>query len=149
MGKERKILRFVPQKLRKSFANGNPTLGVILLAINIKRKPATISAKSKGTILNLLNKTGNHTNTICDLSTPLPQGAISLAINIKRKLPTFNAKSTEQLLSGSKQYGVSISTNVFEVYMLQVQVNRRNYNSYVVIYRMINTIMLGITAQLK
>ena len=33
--------------------------------------------------------------------------------------------------------------------MLQVQVNRRNYNSYVVIYRMINTIMLGITAQLK
>ena len=76
-------------------------------------------------------------------------GAISLAINIKRKLPTFNAKSTEQLLSGSKQYGVSISTNVFEVYMLQVQVNRRNYNSYVVIYRMINRIMLGITAQLK
>jgi len=74
---------------------------------------------------------------------------ISLAINIKRKLPTFNAKSTEKLLSGSKQYGVSISTNVFEVYMLQVQVNRRNYNSYVVIYRMINTIMLGITAQLK
>ena len=25
MRKERKILRFVPQKLRKSFANGNPT----------------------------------------------------------------------------------------------------------------------------
>ena len=24
MSKERKILRFVPQKLRKSFANGNP-----------------------------------------------------------------------------------------------------------------------------
>ena len=26
MRKERKILRFVPQILRKSFANGNPTL---------------------------------------------------------------------------------------------------------------------------
>jgi len=26
MRKERKILRFVPQKLRKSFANGNPSL---------------------------------------------------------------------------------------------------------------------------
>ena len=26
MRKERKILRFVPQKLRKSFANGNPIL---------------------------------------------------------------------------------------------------------------------------
>ena len=25
MRKERKILRFVPQKLRKSFANGNPS----------------------------------------------------------------------------------------------------------------------------
>ena len=27
MRKERKILRFVPQKLRKSFANGNPRVG--------------------------------------------------------------------------------------------------------------------------
>ena len=26
MRKERKILRFVPQKLRKSFANGNPKI---------------------------------------------------------------------------------------------------------------------------
>ena len=30
------------------------------------------------------------------------------------------------------QSGVSISTNVFEVYMLEV--NRRNYNSFIVIY---------------
>ena len=26
--KERKILRFVPQKLRKSFANGNPMIDI-------------------------------------------------------------------------------------------------------------------------
>ena len=32
----------------------------------------------------------------------------------------------ERLLSCSKLYGVSISTNVFEVYMLQVKVNRGN-----------------------
>ena len=34
MRKERKILRFVPQKLRKSFANGNPN-GWFLI-INVK-----------------------------------------------------------------------------------------------------------------
>ena len=28
----------------------------------------------------------------------------------------------------------SVIFNVFEVYMLQVKVNRRNYNSYIVIY---------------
>ena len=32
------------------------------------------------------------------------------------------------------QSGVSILTDVFKVYMLQVKVNRRNYNSYIVIY---------------
>jgi len=30
--------------------------------------------------------------------------------------------------------GVTISTNVFSVHMLQVKVNRRKYNSYLVIY---------------
>ena len=30
MRKERTILRFVPQKLRKSFANGNPNNGLSL-----------------------------------------------------------------------------------------------------------------------
>jgi len=30
MRKERKILRFVPQKLRKSFANGNPISGFLV-----------------------------------------------------------------------------------------------------------------------
>ena len=33
-----------------------------------------------------------------------------------------------------KQYGVSLSTNVFKVYMSQVKINRRIYNFYVVIY---------------
>ena len=43
-------------------------------------------------------------------------------------------QNREQLLSRSKQNGVSISTNVFEVYMLQVNVSKSNYNSYIVIY---------------
>ena len=43
-------------------------------------------------------------------------------------------QNREQLLSRSKQNGVSISTNVFEVYMLQVKVSKSNYNSYIVIY---------------
>ena len=49
------------------------------------------------------------------------------------------------------QGGVSILTNVFEVYMSQVKVNRRNYNSYVFIYiyHMINTIMLRINSKVK
>ena len=33
MRKERKILRFVPQKLRKSFANGNPTENILSFKI--------------------------------------------------------------------------------------------------------------------
>ena len=32
------------------------------------------------------------------------------------------------------QSGVSVLTSIFEVYMLQVKVNRHNYNSYFVIY---------------
>ena len=35
MRKERKILSFVPQKLRKSFANGNPTDKVCKLSMII------------------------------------------------------------------------------------------------------------------
>ena len=34
----------------------------------------------------------HHTNTICDLSTPLPLGAISFSIDINRKLPTIDPK---------------------------------------------------------
>ena len=45
-------------------------------------------------------------------------------------------QNREWLLSRSNQYGVSISTNLFVVYMLQVKVNRRNY--------MIKTIMFCI-----
>ena len=39
-----------------------------------------------------------------------------------------------QFLSRSNQIGDSLSTNVFEVYILQVKVDKRTYNSYVVIY---------------
>ena len=46
MRKERKILRFGPQKLRKSFANGNPNLGsksiktskLVIYALHTKSK---------------------------------------------------------------------------------------------------------------
>ena len=44
--------------------------------------PVTIDPKSKGTVLNLFIKTGNHMATSCDLLTPLPLGAISSAIDI-------------------------------------------------------------------
>ena len=37
MSKERKILRFVPQKIRKSFANGNPTNTVMQSISHIHR----------------------------------------------------------------------------------------------------------------
>ena len=59
----------------------------------------TIDAKSKGIILNMFIKTGNHTNTICDLSTPVTLGAILLAINIKRKSATISAKSKGTILN--------------------------------------------------
>ena len=41
-------------------------------------------------------------------------------------------QNRERLLSRCEQYEVSISTNLVEVYILQV--NRRNYSSSVVIY---------------
>ena len=48
--------------------------------------------------------------------------------------PQSVCQNKERLLFCSKQYEVSISTNVFEVYILQVKINRRIYNSYLVIY---------------
>ena len=69
----------------------------ILLTINVN---ARIQSRNyQCTILNLFTKTGNHTNMICDLSTPLPLGPISLAININRKLATINAKSKGSILN--------------------------------------------------
>ena len=55
----------------------------------------------------------------------------------------------QRLLSCSKQYRVSIATSVFEVYMLQVKVKRRNHNFYVIIYNMIKLIMLHIYNTIK
>ena len=136
-------------------------LGSILLAININQKLQTIIAKSKGTILNLFIKTGNHTNTIRDLSMPLSLGAISLAIDINQKLTTINAKSNGTILNlfikTGNDYFLAVNTAEFlyqlvylGFHMLQVKVNRRNNNSYVVIYiTYVKTIMLHITAQLK
>ena len=42
MRKERKILRFVPQKLRKSFANGNPHLIILSLIVTIFDRTADL-----------------------------------------------------------------------------------------------------------
>ena len=53
-------------------------------------------AKSKGTILNLFIKTGNHTR---DLTTPLPLGVILLAININQKLVTIDPKLKGTILN--------------------------------------------------
>ena len=46
----------------------------------------------------------------------------------------FNLLEQGHNYSLINQYGVSILTDVFEVYMLQVEVNRRNYYSYIIIY---------------
>ena len=50
---------------------------------------------------------------------------------------------------GSNQIRVSTSTYVFEMYMLQVKVNRRNYNFYVAIYITQRQSCHEFTAQLK
>jgi len=52
-------------------------------------------------------------------------------------------KNIEQLLSRSNQFGVSILTHVFEVYMLQVKVNRLNFNSYIFIYITYYSVEIG------
>ena len=54
-------------------------LDATLLAVDINRKLVTIHPKLKGKIPNLFKRTGNHMNTIRDLSTPHPLGAISVA----------------------------------------------------------------------
>ena len=75
------------------------TTGRDLVSYQYHPKLATIDSKLKGTILNLLTKTGNHMNTICDLSTPLPLGAILLAININQKLTTIDPKLKGTILN--------------------------------------------------
>ena len=52
--------------------------------------------KLKSTILNLFSRTGNHTNTIHDIST---LSAISTAININRKLVTIDSKLKSTILN--------------------------------------------------
>ena len=67
--------------------------------MDINRKLPTIHPKFKEIILNLFSRTGNHMNTICDLSTPLPLGVILLAININRNLVTIHPKLKGMILS--------------------------------------------------
>ena len=89
---------------------------------------------------NPLNKTMNHANMFCDQSTLLLLGAIWLAIHINRKLTTINSKSnntihkTERLLSCSKQYGVSIPTQVYFFSLNQNWVSNRVITSYALLY---------------
>ena len=80
-------------------------------------------AKSKGTILNLFIKTGNHTR---DLTTPLPLGVILLAININQKLVTIDPKLKGTILNLFFKTGND--------YSLAVNSNNSNYNYYVFIY---------------
>ena len=63
--------------------------------------------------------------------------AIQQAINLCPKSHTgIQAYQSNKifLIDRSQQYGVTLSTSVFSVYMLQVKVNTRNNNSYVTIY---------------
>ena len=79
------------------------------------------------------------------ISTPLPMDVISYQYppwiqghnyqcqnNGHDPQPVY--QNREWLLSCSNLYGVYLSTSVFQAYMLQVKVNRCNYNSYVTSY---------------
>ena len=83
----------------------------ILIGIDINQKVVTIYAKSKGMILNLFIKTGNHANTIRDLSTPLPLGAISLATNFGKNyesIPKFLFLISCQYFNQTKKLNIWI-----------------------------------------
>ena len=70
-----------------------------------------IDPKSKGTILNLFNKTGNHTTTGRDLISYRYQSeARNCRSQIKGDDPQPVYQNRERLLSYSKQYEVSILT---------------------------------------
>jgi len=63
---------------------------------------------------------------------------------------SFFVSMRTKLQSRSNQSRVSISNDVFEVYMLLVKVNRHNYNFLVVIYiTIIKIIMLQIYSTIK
>ena len=68
---------------------------------------------------------------------PLPLGEIALAIGVNTNTSSQSIKSytiSTRIIQRKPNYsqhcyqsGVSILTNVFEVYILQVKVNRQNY----------------------
>ena len=146
----------------------------ISLAIVISRNLVTINAKSKGTILVAI---GVNTDTSNQLIMCLKQDTIHTAIipwtinatTIGRKILCYVSwtiaiyqclvqdtisictfQQTQYYSQHFNQSGVSVLTNVFEIYMLQVKVNRCNYNSYIDIYiTWLRQIILSITALLK
>ena len=79
-------------------------------------------------ICNMETVQQNGRFTLFLVNSPLIYILFSMAISAR----IFQGEPNYSL--GSNQIGVSISLNVFEVYMLQVKVDRRNYNSCVVIY---------------
>ena len=92
-----------------------PGTAQILFTINVNT--LIQSRKSKGTILSLFIKTGNHRNTIHDLSTP--RGAILLAIDINQKLLTIDPKLKGAILNLFVKTGkdYSLAVKVWSFYI--------------------------------
>ena len=87
-------------------------LGAISLAIDINWRLSTILAKLRGVILNLFSKTGNHMNTIHDLSTLLILGAISSAININPIHPKLKETILNLFVTGN-EYSLEVNCTEF------------------------------------
>ena len=91
----------------------------ILLIINVntwEHNPVTIDAKSKGAILNLFVKTGKHTDTIVWSINATTTGS---------DLVSYRYQSEANHLD-IIVWSIN-ATSVFEVYVLQNNVNRHNY----------------------
>ena len=117
----------------------------ILLIINVNTReynPVTIDAKSKGVILNLFIKTGNHTDTILWSINATTTGRDLVSYQYQSKanhldtiLWSINATTTgSDRVSYRYQSEANHldtifwsinATSVFEVYVLQNNVNRR------------------------
>ena len=65
---------------------------------------------------------------------PLGNNFITINVSIKTQSSTHFFGTRTRLFSRSNQSRVSILTDIFEVYMLQVKFNRCNQNSSVHIY---------------
>ena len=105
-------------------------------------------------LINVLNRTLSIWLQSRELSMPLPPGTIFIAMSTRQqqlidqclKHSTTTGRDLKATIlicmfqrnhnysQHSNQSGVSISTDLFETYMLQVKVYRLKYNSYLVIY---------------